>query len=418
MHLLSVINTMLPATPSESYQPRNDCDLGFGFPPLPTPRKRLRRCVPTCTASKKVLILGGTGRVGSEAAKALQTLPEVQITLASRRSPDYLTPGVGFTSVDITDAKTLLPAIESHDIVLHTAGPFQHSATPKLILDHCIRAGKPYIDISDDTEHSTATKSLHAAAITARTPALISTGIYPGLSNLLAANAVTRLKDLSAPIDTLDMYYHTAGSGGIGATVLAATMLLLSETAADYTPSGPVYHPAASGVTPIDFGHGIGSVDTYRLNLPEVYSLHKYLVPSASVSARFSTAPSIWNVLLQGMARLPKELLGNRGAMQALAAFSMPIVRAVDKISGARTAIVVKAGGEGRDVMIRFSCERLDRYVGLSTAAFVKAVLEERVEPGVWFPEELPESVRKRVVDDAVGNGTLEIFENEKLLSV
>ena len=66
------------------------------------------------------------------------------------------------------------------------------------------------------------------------------------------------------------------------------------------------------------------------LDCPDVLTVATALdVPR--VSSRFSTAPEIWNELF-GAAKtfLPASLLSNRAAMQNLALFSEPIVRAVD----------------------------------------------------------------------------------------
>lgn len=145
-----------------------------------------------------------------------------------------------------------------------------------------------------------------------------------------------------------------------------------------------------------DFGPDIGERNTFYLNLPEVASLHEYLAPDASISAKFSTAPPLWNVLLQLMARLPKAILTNVPLMTALAKVSIPVVRAVDRISGARTAISVVVD----DVRVEVQYEHLAEAVGDATAAFVRCV--EHVPPGVWFPEQLSERVVDTIIEDAV----------------
>ena len=60
-----------------------------------------------------------------------------------------------------------------------------------------------------------------------------TTGIYPGFSNLIAANLVekAREKDPDDDCERLRFSYYTAGSGGVGATILATSFLLCGEAA-------------------------------------------------------------------------------------------------------------------------------------------------------------------------------------------
>ena len=48
---------------------------------------------------------------------------------------------------------------------------------------------------------------------------------------------------------------------------------------------------------------GIGKKSAFLLNLPEVYSTHTYL-GADTVSARFCTAPFLWNVMMEVMAKV------------------------------------------------------------------------------------------------------------------
>jgi saccharopine dehydrogenase-like NADP-dependent oxidoreductase len=161
--------------------------------------------------ARKILILGGTGRVGSSvAASLLQLTPGHKVTLAGRsqanfdkavaRRPD-LSSSV-FTAVDIADKESVALAAASHDLVIHTAGPFQRRQDLS-VLEACIAVGTPYLDVCDDQEHSVLTKSLHDAAVKAGVPCITTGGIYPGVSNVMAAHMCSlarkeyNLEDLS-----------------------------------------------------------------------------------------------------------------------------------------------------------------------------------------------------------------------------
>lgn len=222
----------------------------------------------------------------------------------------------------------------------------------------------------------------------------------------MAAQAAHRL---ACHVESIKLYYHTAGSGGIGATVLASTFLLLGERVRVYDVGGEERMADAGGDAEIvDFGGVVKRRMVYLLNLPEVESLqHCVAEGKALVFAKFGTAPAVWNVLLRVMARwVPAGVLQNRRVMLGLAKVSMPVVRAVDAMCGGRTAILVRVDGRRKAVKAWFEHPGLERGVGEATAAFVREVLDGGIQDeGVWFPEELGEEVRERILDRAVQFG-------------
>lgn len=376
-------------------------------------------------APPRVLVLGGTGRVGGATLRALaRTYPgAMELVVAGRngvrgrRVADALGECAEFVELDIGDASALKRVVEGCDVVVHAAGPFQRRAAPGEVLKAAIGAGVAYVDICDDLGHATVCRALAEEAVAAGVPALVCTGIYPGLSNLMVAEAVDRLQGARAEV--VRIAYHTAGTGGIGATVLASTFLILSERAVVFDADGRrVTRPPASDPEVVDFGGRIGKKTAYLLNLPEVTSLHECLLERTGggvVEAKFSTDPPIWNWLLQAMAKwTPTNWLANRPAMQAFAAFSLPVVRAVDFISGALTGIKVvvsgaaNADGERETVTFSYEHESLEACVGEATAAFVIEMLRQldadvdgTIRPGVHYPEELDADVRARICANA-----------------
>ncbi|XP_048499711.1 uncharacterized protein LOC104890046 isoform X5 [Beta vulgaris subsp. vulgaris] len=138
----------------------------------------------------------------------------------------------------------------------------------------------------------------------------------------------------------------------------------------------------------VDFGNGIRKRDVFLLNLPEVRSAHEILrVPT--VSARFGTAPFFWNWGMAIMAKLPQDFLRNRKKVQQLVDLFDPVVRAVDGFAGERVSMRVDLEcSDGRSTVGLFTHKSLSVSVGVSTAAFVLAVLEGSTQRGVWFPEE------------------------------
>lgn len=172
--------------------------------------------------------------------------------------------------------------------------------------------------------------------------------------------------------------------------------MLLSEEATVFVgPKGVrTTRPPASDVEVIDFGGDVGEKSVYLLNLPEVESISKYLC-SGEVTAKFATGPPFWNSLLRATARyVPSSLLRNQKLMLAFSKFSLPVVRAVDIFSGARTAIRVDVEfHEGKRARGIYEHETLQGCVGDATAAFVSEMIFPTSsvprKAGVHFPEEI-----------------------------
>ncbi|GAB4856008.1 hypothetical protein Ancab_024647 [Ancistrocladus abbreviatus] len=283
----------------------------------------------------RVLILGGTGRVGGSTAAALSKLcPDLQIIVAGRNREKgaAMTKKLGekskFVEVNIDDVVALEAALNDVDLVVHAAGPFQQAGRCN-VLEAAIRTKTAYVDVCDDTTYAWRAKSFCETAAAANIPAITTGGIYPGVSNVMAAELVRVARDENK-----------------------------------------------------------GEPERLR-NLPEVSSAYEVLgVPT--VSARFGTAPFFWNWGMVAMTfLLPPEFLRDRIKVQQLVQLFGPLVRAVDGIAGERMSMRVDLEcSNGQHTVGIFSHRRLSVSVGTAIAAFAQAVLEGSTQPGVWFPEE------------------------------
>ncbi|XP_057500382.1 uncharacterized protein LOC130784508 [Actinidia eriantha] len=356
--------------------------------------------LPEKVEKSRVLVMGGTGRVGGSTAVALSKLcPDLRIVVAGRNwekgaaAVAKLGKNSEFAEVDIDDMESLEKALHDVDLVVHTAGPFQQ-ADRCTVLEAAIQTKTAYIDICDDTRYAWRAKSYMSKALAANIPAITTGGIYPGVSNVMAAELVRAARNESkGEPQRLRFSYYTAGTGGAGPTILATSFLLLGEEVVAYSKGEKIKLKPYSGMLNIDFGKGIGKRDVYLLDLPEVTSAHQVLgVPT--VSARFGTSPFFWNWGMEVMTNLlPVEFLRDRSKVQNLVQLFDPVVRAVDGIAGERVSMRVDLEcSDGRNTLALFSHRRLSVSAGFATAAFVLAILEGSTQPGVWFPEE-PEGI-------------------------
>lgn len=122
------------------------------------------------------------------------------------------------------------------DLVIHAAGPFQQTEKCS-VLEAAINTKTAYIDVCDDTDYSQRAKSFMSKALAANIPAITTAGIYPGVSNVMAAELVRAAESESESEEKpekLRFYYYTAGTGGAGPTILATSFLLLGEEVVAY----------------------------------------------------------------------------------------------------------------------------------------------------------------------------------------
>ncbi|KAH7864095.1 hypothetical protein Vadar_025677 [Vaccinium darrowii] len=359
-----------------------------------------RVLLPEKVRNSRVLILGGTGRVGGSTAIALSNLcPDLRIIVAGRNKDKGATrvaelgKNSEFAEVDIEDRASLEATLHDVDLVVHAAGPFQQ-AERCTVLEAAIQTKTAYVDVCDDTSYAFRAKSYMSKALAANIPAITTGGIYPGVSNVMAAELVRAARSESkGEPERLRFSYYTAGTGGAGPTILATSFLLLGEEVVAYSKGEKIKVKPYSGMRNIDFGKGIGKKDVYLLNLPEVRSAHEILgVPT--VCARFGTAPFYWNWGMVAMTNLlPVEFLTDRSKVQKLVQLFDPVVRAVDGIAGERVSMRVDLEcSDGRQTLALFSHRQLSVSVGTATSSFVIAILEGSTQPGVWFPEE-PEGI-------------------------
>ncbi|KAL6906056.1 hypothetical protein ACP4OV_003657 [Aristida adscensionis] len=126
-----------------------------GAPPAAAPAAGAAQRRPPTSA--RVLVLGGTGRVGGSTATAL-----------SKLRPDH--------SVLVGDRNR-----KGTDLVFHAAGPFQREE--KCAVLEAAISTKHHIDVCNDTVYLSRAKSLHERAKATALPAITTAGIYPGVSN-------------------------------------------------------------------------------------------------------------------------------------------------------------------------------------------------------------------------------------------
>ena len=388
--------------------------------------------------TKRVCVVGGSGRVGGSCVSSLlrrkgDILSKVTVVGRSRdnfnefirrnsKNSVELKNKVSFDSIDISDAPTMRQYISTNkfDLVVNTAGPFQGLDDNEL-LKCCLASGTNYIDVCDDIELSRQCRSEEYQLLAKEGNAIgiISAGIWPGVSSLLAKNLINSAKKKNLDVDECRFTFFTAGSGGAGETILTATFLLLGEDVLAYENGKATYSFPGTKTLVADFGPEIGPRKVANLNLIECESCFvSNLGTVKNVSTYFGTAPGFWNDLFVLMTLFPKKLLQNRyniifiahlvsypsyltyslmhrKLMQKFAALSLPLVRLVDLLVGSKNGIRVDIRtSDGGTKFALLTHKDLEDAVGKALSLFAEQVLFNTAvgkasKRGVFFPEEI-----------------------------
>ena len=161
----------------------------------------------------KLVVLGGSGAVGSVAVKTLAPLDNFSEIIAADLNPARAAeiasaagPRVKAVKLDVLDEKSLRTLIRGADVVLNCTGPFFKFVKP--ILRAALAEKINYVDICDDVDVTLEILEWDAEAKQAGISALIGMGSSPGATNLLAAMAANTLLDET---DSIDIFHAHGG---------------------------------------------------------------------------------------------------------------------------------------------------------------------------------------------------------------
>lgn len=147
----------------------------------------------------KVLALGGSGDMGRMAVAILLESPNIShITVADKNyeRAKYFVYLVGSdkleaAQIDVTERDKLIDLISSNDLVMNTVGPYYKFAST--IFHAVLMARKPYVDICDDWKPTLDLLKMDEKAKKAGITAVIGIGASPGITNLMAVIACSKL---------------------------------------------------------------------------------------------------------------------------------------------------------------------------------------------------------------------------------
>lgn len=151
---------------------------------------------------RKILIVGGYGAVGSSIAENLVKIYPNQIIIAGR----------SFSKAQ-AKAEQLQNKVIPHQLDINNPNDFSVFDEVELVImcldqqntnfvEYCISKGISYIDISADYQNLQKIEKLHLLAEQNNSNVVLSVGLAPGITNLLAQYAVSQMEN----VESIDIF--------------------------------------------------------------------------------------------------------------------------------------------------------------------------------------------------------------------
>jgi saccharopine dehydrogenase-like NADP-dependent oxidoreductase len=334
--------------------------------------------------TKQVLVIGGSGKIGRCVAQDIQTQTQAEVTVTGRQSVSN--GDFPFLQLDLNHQEKILAMVSRYDLVVHCAGPFHYR--DGRVLKSCLQAGVNYIDVSDHRSFHLQVADYHQQAVEAGVTAILHTGVFPGISNLMARKGVETLDST----DAIHLYYLVAGSGGAGLTVMRTTFLGLQSPFSVWVKGQWQETLPYSDEERVVFPN-YGEAGVYCFDVAETYTLPQSF-PVETVVTKFGSVPDFYNDLTWISAhRFPKWILQNRFSLEFLCRMSLAMAQVTDLWSGIGIAVRVDVQGwkgkQQQNYRLQFFHNHTAIAAGMGAGSIAQLLLNQEItQPGVWSVEQ------------------------------
>ncbi|MEM9135915.1 MAG: saccharopine dehydrogenase NADP-binding domain-containing protein [Cyanobacteria bacterium P01_F01_bin.42] len=335
----------------------------------------------------KVLIIGGAGRIGQAIAQDIRQQTQVHITVTGRTST--LSPTCSrttFQSLDLSNREAVSQAIQQHQLVIHCAGPFRDR--DHHVLKTCIEHRIPYIDVADSPDYVEEALKLHELAVKNNTIAVLSTGVFPGISCSMVRQGIEQLDEA----EEVHLSYLVAGSGGAGVTVMRTTFTELK------TPFGCMQGGQRQMIEPYSdrevlefpvFGRG----GVYWFNTVEALTLERSFPSLRTITTKFGSVPDFYNYLTWLVAKAPKPMIQSPRIVEFLSQVSYKMTQVSDRFSGVgismRVRVIGQVNNQPSEYLSTFYCDDTAASAGQGTGMVAELILDKGLtRAGVWPVEQ------------------------------
>ena len=337
--------------------------------------------------NKKVLVIGGCGRIGNSVAQNIANHTGAEVTITSRNSQQQADLPFKFLRLDLSDRNSAEKAIADRDLVVHCAGPFHYRDGS--VLETCIAKGVDYIDVSDHRSFYERVIKLQDKAIAKGVTAVLNTGIFPGISNSMVKQGV---EQFDRP-KKIHLSYVVAGSGGAGLTVMRTTFLGLKNKFVAWIDGKWQDILPYSEREVIEFPQPYGKTGVYWFDMPETYTFADSFDVD-TVITKFGSIPDWYNHLTWITAHIfPPAWVSSPKGIEFFSRVSYSMTNVSDRFSGIgvamRAEITGEKAGKSQTYYATMVHENTAIAAGAGTGAIAELILEGKLKkPGIYPVEQ------------------------------
>ncbi|MGD1917571.1 MAG: saccharopine dehydrogenase family protein [Pleurocapsa sp.] len=336
--------------------------------------------------TKKVLVIGGCGRIGNSVAQDIANHTDAQVTVTSR-SHKQVDSKFDFLGLDLANREQIKKAIASTNLVVHCAGPFHHR--DGRVLEACIDAGVDYIDVSDHRSFYERVIKHNDKAIASNTTAILNTGIFPGISNSMVKQGI---EEFDKP-QKIHLSYVVGGSGGAGLTVMRTTFLGLKNTFSALINGKWQDTLPYTEREVIEFPKPYGKTGVYWFDMPETYTFADSFQVD-TVITKFGSIPDWYNHLTWITAHVfPENWVTSPGGIEFFSKVSYAMTKVTDRFSGIGVGMRAEITGEKDGKQTKYCATMTHNNTAISagagTGAIAQLILEGKLQhPGIYPVEQ------------------------------
>lgn len=232
----------------------------------------------------EIIIIGGYGSVGRIITQELVDLSisSIQVTVAGRDRENARTFASNFDDT-VSGIKFDLQETSSYDLILQDMDMaiMCVDQTDTAFVEACLERGVDYIDVTATDQFFRAVEELDDVAVENEAAAILNVGLMPGVSNLLAVDAVDSLTS----VESIDLFALLGLKNEVGPQGLVWLLEWMSGSFVVQENGTPRRVRSLTEPETVVFPK-FGRQRTYRFNFADQHSLARTLnVPTVSTRA-------------------------------------------------------------------------------------------------------------------------------------
>lgn len=363
-------------------------------------------------SNKKVLVIGGCGRIGASVAQDIASYTDAEVIVTSRNPNQTVKSPLKFLCLDLADKSSLKAAISKVNLVVHCAGAFHYR--DGRVLETCIDLGVDYLDVSDHRSFYEKVIKYQDKAKDAGVTAILNTGIFPGISNSMVKQGVEYFDTAKK----IHLSYVVAGSGGAGVTVMRTTFLgLRNQFDAWINGKWQKVLPYTEREV-IEFPKPYGKTGVYWFDVPETYTFADSF-DADTVITKFGSVPDFYNHLTWITAHIfPESWVTTPKGIEFFSKVSYFMTSVTDKFSGIGVAMRAEIIGNKAGKESRYCSTMVHENTAIAAAAgtgsIAQLILEEKLHKHGIYPVE--QALSTDLFLTAMDSRNIEISNNTKLI--